>query len=249
MINLCLCVWIIIAAYFQDSSNPPPVFNTKAPENLNFVTWNIDGLDHKNLKIRTKAVYKLIAQFKIDIVCLQEVIPESYNYLKTKLPEYQFLCENPEAEYFTVVLLRRFVVYLDSFISIDFPGSRMGRKLFLVDCHVGKFKLCILNTHLESTKDHAQERMTQLRQCFKTALDQPETTTVLLAGDLNMRDKELAEVGGAPVGMEDLWIRTGSRKECQFTWDMTRNTNLEVLVLTCYPLNSCLSGFPFSRFF
>jgi tyrosyl-DNA phosphodiesterase 2 len=29
-----------------------------------------------------------------------------------------------------------------------------------------------------------------------------------------------------------LWHRTGSRKECEYTWDMTRNTNLEVFIPT-----------------
>ena len=66
-------------------------------------------------------------------------------------------------------------------------------------------------------------------------MDQPETTTVLFAGDLNLRDKELAEIGGPPAGVEDLWQRTGSRKECQYTWDMTRNHNLEVIdeIMSC----------------
>lgn len=148
---------VIFSALFQavppsDLASTSSDFTTKAPEMLSFVTWNIDGLDDKNLKIRTKAVYKLIDEFKIDIVCLQEVIPESFDYLKSKLPQYQFLCHDPTADYFTAVLLRRFVVYSDSFQSIDYPGTRMGRNLFVVDCHIGQFKLCILNTHLESTK-------------------------------------------------------------------------------------------------
>lgn len=45
-------------------------------------------------------------------------------------------------------------------------------------------------------------------------------------GDLNLRDSDLAAIGGSPKGVCDLWEATGSRKECQYTWDLTRNTNL-----------------------
>ena len=47
--------------------------STKAPENLVFVTWNIDGLDQTNLKKRTKGVCKILEQEAADIVFLQEV--------------------------------------------------------------------------------------------------------------------------------------------------------------------------------
>ena len=43
-----------------------------------------------------------------------------------------------------------------------------------------------------------------------------------------MQDSDVTAAGGIPAGLEDLWIRSGSRKECQWTWDMMRNTNKEV---------------------
>ena len=103
----------------------------------------------------------------------------------------------------------------------------MGRGLMLVSCHVGKAKLCLMNTHLESTKEYADERKWQTRKCFKKALKVDEDVTVVFGGDLNARDKEIEEIGGVPAGMDDLWVRTGARKDFEFTWDMRRNTNLE----------------------
>ena len=50
---------------------------------------------------------------------------------------------------------------------------------------------------------------------------------VIFAGDLNMRDAELASVGGLPGGVADVWQQCGARKEAQFTWDMQRNSNLQ----------------------
>lgn len=31
-----------------------------------------------------------------------------------------------------------------------------------------------------------------------------------------------------PSSMVDLWIRCGSRPTCQYTWDLTRNTNKQM---------------------
>lgn len=33
-------------------------------------------------------------------------------------------------------------------------------------------------------------------------------------------------LGGPPKGVYDVWQATGSRKECLYTWDCSRNTNL-----------------------
>ena len=48
----------------------------------------------------------------------------------------------------------------------------------------------------------------------------------LISGDLNLRDQDLVAIGGLPKNISDVWEATGERKECKFTWDLTRNTNL-----------------------
>ena len=56
-----------------------------------------------------------------------------------------------------------------------------------------------------------------------------DVVDAILMNDVNIdQDKDVPAVGGIPAGIEDLWIRSGSRKECQWTWDMMRNTNKEV---------------------
>ena len=49
----------------------------------------------------------------------------------------------------------------------------------------------VLTAHLESTKDYSDARKTQLKQCFKYLLGREEDRTVVFAGDLNLRDKEV----------------------------------------------------------
>lgn len=55
------------------------------------ISWNVDGLDERNLKIRTKAVIKHIEQHKPDIVFLQEVVPKTLEYFEDRLPQYKFI--------------------------------------------------------------------------------------------------------------------------------------------------------------
>ena len=44
--------------------------------------------------------------------------------------------------------------------------SSMGRHVLAAQAHCGSVKLDLFNTHLESTKDHAEERGRQLKQCL-----------------------------------------------------------------------------------
>ena len=64
---------------------------TKPPAEFRFITWNIDGLDEKNLKIRTKAVKMIIENENPDVIFLQEVIPKTLDYLQEKLPQFKFI--------------------------------------------------------------------------------------------------------------------------------------------------------------
>jgi len=202
------------------------LLTTQAPSSLVMVSWNIDGLDQHNLKRRTKAVVKTLQNEAVDIVFLQEVIPETFSYLKSNLPDYECLAAKQD-NYFVATLLRRGRVYLDKYKVVDFPTSRMYRHLLAVQAHCGSVQMDLLNTHLESTKDHAEERMKQLEQCLGLVSRRPPSSTVIFGGDLNMRDKELASIGGLPEGVKDAWEEMGSKKEVQYTWDLQRNSNLE----------------------
>lgn len=57
--------------------------------------------------------------------------------------------------------------------------------------HIGPTKLKLLNSHLESTGDHAEERMEQLKISFHELKGTDESVNVIFGGDLNMRDKEV----------------------------------------------------------
>jgi len=202
------------------------ILTTQAPEELTVISWNIDGLDVKNIRKRTKGVCKIIEDEKADIVFLQEVIPETLEYIKSKLSGFEVI-RGIQGDYFVATLLRWGRVYKDASRLIPFTGSVMGRHLLHVEAHCGQVKLDLLNTHLESTGEHAEERVAQLKQSFRIINNTAPARNVIFGGDLNLRDKELASCGGAPDGARDCWEQCGARQAVRYTWDMTRNTNLE----------------------
>lgn len=102
----------------------------------------------------------------------------------------------------------------------------MQRNLLVTKAFVGKAKIALLNTHLESTAEFSAQRKQQLMSCFEIAKSFSPEYNVLFGGDLNLRDKEVT--GLLPMNMSDLWVKCGSRATCQYTWDLTRNTNKQV---------------------
>ena len=109
------------------------------------------------------------------------MIPETFSYIESKMPNYICLAAK-QHNYFVATLLRKGRVYLDHHTVKDFQTSRfagqnffeekliplssMGRHVLAAQAHCGSVKLDLFNTHLESTKEHAEERGRQLKQCL-----------------------------------------------------------------------------------
>jgi tyrosyl-DNA phosphodiesterase 2 len=206
---------------------------TKAPDMLSFITWNVDGLDDRNLPKRTSYIIGQIMHLKPDVVFMQEVIDTTVDMFERGLVDYHILQQTSSAygspmDYYTCVMLRRTTVYLDSAETKPYDNSRMGRALQVVNAHIGQVKLCLLNTHLESTKEFSDQRVVQFKQCLDEMRRAKDDVTVIMAGDLNIRDSEVTKVGGLPPKVDDVWQLLGSKKELQYTWDCSRNTNLQM---------------------
>jgi tyrosyl-DNA phosphodiesterase 2 len=201
---------------------------TKSPESLVFISWNIDRNPHYRAE-RTVAVCRVLKQEVADIVFLQEVAPTTLPILKASLPGYQVLVGRPDQEEFVATLLRKETVHAERCSARDFSSSMMqGPHVVVVEATCGGHRLELLNTHLVCSKAGARERVGQLQQCLDRVVSRPADTAVILAGDLNLRDQELAMVrmGGLPAGVRDVWEECGASEEKRWTWDMERNGNL-----------------------
>lgn len=56
---------------------------------------------------------------------------------------------------------------------------------------MGSLQVTLFNTHLESTADFTAERVRQLQFCLNKVAAVANNRTVIFAGDLNLRDKEV----------------------------------------------------------
>lgn len=195
------------------------------PNTLKLISWNTDGIDDKNLVLRAKAVCSTIESAGIDIVFLQEVVPASAEIFETLLPGYKCILGNT-IEYFTVTLLRKATVDYESHVVYPFSNTAMGRNVTYVKASFRGFPITLMNTHLESTADFAEQRTVQFFKCLKKCVKEPAERTVIFGGDLNLRDSEVEDIGGLPQGVKDVWESCGQRKEVRYTWDMTRNDNV-----------------------
>lgn len=67
----------------------------------------------------------------------------------------------------------------------------MGRTLLVTKAFIGRAKLALLNTHLESTAEYQSQRKVQLQTCFEMASTFDKEYNVIFGGDLNLRDREV----------------------------------------------------------
>ena len=107
---------------------------------------------------------------------------------------------------------------------MDFPNSSMGRHLLVLNVTFAGLEIQLMTSHLESTKDYSQERKMQLRAVFDTIRSSSKKTSIF-GGDLNLRDREVANVG-LPEKTVDVWEACGKKEKERYTWDVSENDNL-----------------------
>uniref|UniRef100_A0A087Y6U9 Tyrosyl-DNA phosphodiesterase 2 n=1 Tax=Poecilia formosa TaxID=48698 RepID=A0A087Y6U9_POEFO len=193
---------------------------------LSLISWNVDGLDTDNLAERARGLCSYLVLYTPDVVFLQELIPPYVQYLKKRAVSY-LIIEGGEEAYFTGMMLKKSrVKFLESEI-VTYPTTQMMRNLLVAQVTFKGQKLCLMTSHLESCKGHAQERMKQLHTVMQRMKDAPDDVTVLFGGDTNLRDTEVAKVG-LPSGVCDVWERLGKQEHCRYTWDTKANNNKTV---------------------
>ncbi|CAM4508115.1 unnamed protein product [Lepidochelys olivacea] len=193
---------------------------------FSLLTWNIDGLDLGNQDDRARGVCSYLALYSPDVVFLQEVIPAYFSYLQKRAVSYTIIPGNIDG-YFTAIMLKKSRVKFLRQEIIPFPTTSMMRNLLVVHVNISGNELCLMTSHLESTKGHAKERLNQLRQVLKTMQEASESTTIIFGGDTNLRDHEVTQVGGLPNNILDIWEFLGKPGHCRYTWDTNCNSNLD----------------------
>ncbi|XP_074940654.1 tyrosyl-DNA phosphodiesterase 2 isoform X1 [Phalacrocorax aristotelis] len=193
---------------------------------FSLITWNIDGLDLGNLKERTRGICSYLALYSPDVVFLQEVVPTHLCLLQMRAGSYTIIPGNIDG-YFTAIMLKKSRVKLLKHEIVPFPTTSMMRNLLVVHVSISGNELCLMTSHLESTKNHSKERLKQLQIVLNKIQEESESTTVIFGGDTNLRDSEVTKLGKLPNNIMDIWEFLGKPQHCRYTWDTHSNTNLD----------------------
>ncbi|XP_029137340.1 tyrosyl-DNA phosphodiesterase 2 isoform X2 [Labrus bergylta] len=193
---------------------------------LSLISWNVDGLDTDNLAERARGLCSFLVLYTPDVVFLQELIPPYIQYLRKRAVSY-LIIEAGEEGYFTGMMLKKSRVKLIESEIVSYPTTQMMRNLLVAQVTFKGQTLCLMTSHFESCKGHAQERMKQMRVVMQRMREAPDDITVLFGGDTNLRDTEVAKVG-LPSMVCDVWERLGKQEHCRYTWDTKANSNKTV---------------------
>ena len=141
---------------------------------------------------------------------------------------YRCLAKSDQT-YFNAILLHKSTMQpSDPLQCTHFHESEMGRHLLTqATTFHGTLQVVLMTSHLESTGACAQERKNQFRQVLNKMQQRSQRVNVIFGGDTNLRDKEVASIGGLPPGIVDMWEACGSPLDAKFSWDIGLNDNLD----------------------
>ncbi len=170
-------------------------------QNINILTFNtfFDGPDYLN---RINFVIKDSKERNIDILCLQEVLFNTYDgldiYLTVKrlliLYGYNYVYVDDVTKIYGLVIASRTQSIDYTYITYDV--SVMDRGFQHIRFKTNEKIINIINTHLESTFQFQSTRNKQLTQLKKYITSQNIQESVLVCGDFNMVYKDIFQFKG-----------------------------------------------------
>ncbi|MEN2498546.1 MAG: Tyrosyl-DNA phosphodiesterase 2 [Marteilia pararefringens] len=204
----------------------------KDEEYLKLLTWNIDGLTRENYKERTKCLSLYIKQLEPQIIHLQEITHEFLDNLECDYyisENYRIVKPTHELiHYFCVTLVSQECTDLSS-SSRQYDNTSMNRGFLQTFFCYKHLKISAINTHLESCSENSNSRIEQLLECVDLLSQAAKCGyAIFLAGDLNIRDREVSTIGKSGILANDCWILSGRNKLHQYTWDPVQNSNIKL---------------------
>ena len=194
-------------------------------------SYNVDGLSdnviHKNE--RCVEISNLICSEEPDLIFFQEATIDTTRLYSTLLGKKGYNLVSPqhliESPYFTLAFSKVSGVCKRLHFK-ESAHSNMGRDILSYEVVINNRTTRFLSSHLESLADSKDIRKAQLEAmlCLIAEFDGPS----ILAGDLNIRNKEADEVlnkmrkkskqKNAPFAICDCWESLGRNEKTKNTW-------------------------------
>ncbi len=195
---------------------------------MKLISWNLNGLEDRNLDVRTEAAMfqillgapieeAVVEGFKPnspDIIVLQEVVERSYH--AHVLPHLKaagfsvFPKEPSERSYFEVIAVRKTEPNQEIDASYEsFEYSEQGRGLTTLKLN----GLTVMTAHLESMKPGKHMRIEQAKFILE---EMQKGGPCIFAGDTNLRKEEWEIIDKNEI--QDAWTIVGSPEAHRITW-------------------------------
>lgn len=194
------------------------------------MSYNI-WFEQNNRLERLESLFATIIQSNPDVICLQEVLPDIYTILKSKLKEYPYhFPESINNRYGSVIMSK---YNMTNCIDKKFVGSRMGRSLLISSIQFPvssctTVPIVIGNTHFESEFQKKEANIEKLNQYnySKQFLDSVhnDNSKIIFCSDTNLLAHE-EDLFFADFKWKDSWKEKGCVSK-QFTYDYFTNNNL-----------------------
>jgi tyrosyl-DNA phosphodiesterase 2 len=194
--------------------------------NFKVISYNI-WFDNFKLDQRLYSLIENIKAHMPDIVCMQEVLPNKYDMLKTEL--FQMLPYSYPSSISTRYGCAIFSKHPFTASKTIMLPSNMSRHVIITRVDVNNLPIVIVNTHFESIfEQHNQLKLDQFKIVSKIMEDiQANGRNVILCSDTNVVDNENFHFNNTFGKFTDSWIHNGENFNDEFTYDHKTNTNLQ----------------------
>jgi endonuclease/exonuclease/phosphatase family metal-dependent hydrolase len=190
---------------------------------LTIASWNI-WFDDFLREARTNLVIRQLKQADVDIIALQEVVPETAKQLRKKFASWHFAGFPLTQSYDTLIISKHKIIDTQ---RIPLPHTNMGRNLLIATIyHEPSGEVYPVATfHLES--EFGQMRIMKQMQlifCFQQLVEMQDANLILL-GDTNItrKDEETETIDF----LKDAYEGAYQPAAYNYTYDGRRNNNVK----------------------
>ena len=152
---------------------------------MKIISWNINNdYDYIDIDVKVQMIIELLNKIDVFVFGLQEVIPELYDKLYTRISKRQGLIKSYQispkpsgVSYFTVLIS----IFGAPTEDIKFQNTQMGRSYLCQKLQ----HISFITTHLESLPMNISTRRNQITEILKYNNKYP----VIIFGDMNFTNK------------------------------------------------------------
>lgn len=190
---------------------------------LKIMSYNI-WFNAYRIDVRLKSLYVHIKMYDPDVVCLQEVLSEQYENIKSNL-KYQYCWPDKINQTYGCVILSKYPL-INTAISI--LPTNMGRQLILGSIAVNDKKIMIANIHFESEFQTNNNIKNEQYKMVGYILNQlyAQYNNIILCADTNAIKYDYDIFDNSFSEMKDCWIESGGDHEKEYTYDGATNKNI-----------------------